>query len=208
MNARNYILTHSGVQAGYHDENGTPSIDDITLGLSRMPRFAGQGRVFYSVLDHSLFAASLVQTEAPAAFAAQLAVLLHDAHEAMTQDCPTPFKTVALREMQKAMDRKISAMVCLNHCDCLLSDHDALIKMYDLRALRAEALVIGPPSLMTPDDVTLHFGGAPEQGDVDNLRQYVSTMQDLTETKRRVFAALVEVLRTSRDDAGNRPGEG
>jgi hypothetical protein len=207
MKARNYVLTNSGAKAGYHDDTETPTLDDIALGLSRMPRFAGQGRIFYSVLDHSLFAAALVQEEAPVAWAAQLAVLLHDGHEALTQDCPTPFKTLALREMQKAMDRKISSLVCLNKCDCLFTDHDALVKMYDLRALRAEALVIGPPSLLTPEDVAFHFGGAPEARDVDLLRSYVETAPT-TDMKQRVFKALVEVLRNSRDEKGNRPGEG
>ena len=206
MRARNYVLTHSGVKAGYAADTGTPTIPDITLGLSRMPRFAGQGRMFYSVLDHSLFAAALIQQEAPTAFAAQLAVLLHDGHEALTQDCPSPFKSNVLKDMQRAMDKKISAAVCLNRCTCLFEDHDTLIHLYDKRTLLAEALVIGPPSLQTPEDVVFHFGGAPEAGDVETLRNYLKDVTP-TETKRSIFAALVDVLRYSRDEQGRRPGE-
>lgn len=207
MKKGTYIMMHSGTLAGWTAETDTPTLNDLILGMSRMPRFAGQTRIPYTVLDHSLFACAMAQDEAPGVYALQLAVLMHDAHEAMTGDVPTPFKDDKLREIQRVLDRKISSLVCLNQCDCLFTDHDALIKMYDLRALRAEALVIAAPALMTPELVAEHFGVAPEQKDVERLRGYVSDL-NTDEKKSRLFAAMVNVLRTSRDAQGNRPGEG
>jgi hypothetical protein len=202
-----YIMMHSGALVGWTGETETPTLGDLTLGMSRTPRFAGQTRVRWSVLDHSLFAASMAQQEAPLAYALQLAVLLHDAHEALTGDVPTPFKSDRLRGIQMGLDAKISSLVCLNKCGRLFTDHDALIKMYDLRALRAEALVVASPMLTTPELVAEHFGAAPEAADVENLKNYLTTFIP-RETKRSLFAALVEVLRHSRDPQGNRPGEG
>ena len=201
-----YIMMHSGALAGWTAETETPTLADLSLGMSRIPRFAGQTRVPWSVLDHSLFAASMAQRDAPLAYAAQLAVLMHDAHEALTGDVPTPFKSDHLRSVQRLLDAKISALVCLNKCDCLFTDHDALVKMYDLRALRAEALVVASPMLTTPLLVAEHFGGAPEQVDVDNLQNFLQH-NPATRIKRMLFASLVEVLRHSRDEQGRRPGE-
>jgi hypothetical protein len=206
MKAAPYILTHSGAQVGYLPQTDTPSIADISLGLSRMPRFAGQTRVPYTVLDHSLFVLDMVTADAPAAFTLQLAALLHDAHEAMTGDVPTPFKTAALRDMQDQLDARISELVCVSGWDCLFYAYQPLVKKYDTCALLAEALVIGPPSLRTPAHVAQHFGGTPDPRDVARLKQYMA--HDLSvEVKRSLFAAMVEVLRQTRNDDGRRPGD-
>lgn len=61
-------------------------INDIALGLSRQPRYSGQGAFFYSVAQHSIYAATLASDEA------KIYALLHDAPEAYTGDIPAPLK--------------------------------------------------------------------------------------------------------------------
>jgi hypothetical protein len=63
--------------------------NDLTLGgiaraLSRIPRFSGNCDRNYSVAEHSLFVASLV----PESY--RFEALMHDAHECITGDIPSP----------------------------------------------------------------------------------------------------------------------
>lgn len=101
-------LTYTGrnVKPG----NGVhPSLVDIAVGLSRQPRFAGQTRRWWSVLDHTLFGAALIRQDMAGYWAErlELAWLLHDAHEAITGDIPTPLKTDELRKTQELLDDAI-----------------------------------------------------------------------------------------------------
>lgn len=64
------------------------TIDDIALGLSRMPRFAGQTSQFYSVAQHSVLVAHYVPHHL------RLQALLHDATEAYLSDLPRPVKSL------------------------------------------------------------------------------------------------------------------
>lgn len=61
-------------------------IEDIAHALSMQPRFGGHLPVFYSVAQHSIEVAKLV--DGPL----QLAALLHDASEAYLIDVPRPVK--------------------------------------------------------------------------------------------------------------------
>lgn len=61
-------------------------INDIALALSRQPRYNGHGRFFYSVAQHSIYAAMLASKDA------KIYALMHDAHEAYTGDIPGPLK--------------------------------------------------------------------------------------------------------------------
>lgn len=61
-------------------------INDIALALSRQPRYGGHGKFFYSVAQHSIYAALVASPEA------KLVALMHDAHEAYTGDIPGPLK--------------------------------------------------------------------------------------------------------------------
>lgn len=166
-----YILTHSGQQVGLTE--GCPSIEDIAVGLARAPRFAGQGRSFWSVAHHALFVADLAFATAPAgtphwmSAPLELWALLHDAHEAVTGDVPTPFKTVALQELQRNLDRRILAGVAPGLAvDTIMRD---IVKLLDRRALLVEALRVGPPGLATVDDVKCHFGRRPVPRDVETF---------------------------------------
>lgn len=63
-------------------------IEDIALGLARQPRYAGQGKFFYSVGQHSVYAATQVSPDN------RIHALLHDAPEAYMGDVPGPLKAI------------------------------------------------------------------------------------------------------------------
>jgi hypothetical protein len=167
-----YILTNSGRKVG--PSIGAPSLDDIVLALSRQPRFGGHGRVFYSVLDHSLFVEELAATFGYVGKVVdsrfRLAALLHDAHEAMTGDIPSPFKTREIRHIQDGLDTRLLAEL-MPETPWLLQRYHITVKSLDTRALLAEALVVGPPALVTPEHVSQHFSREPLPKDVEMLEQ-------------------------------------
>jgi hypothetical protein len=84
-----------------------PALLDIAIGLSRQPRFAGQTKRWFSVLDHTLFGLELIKLGENHARGLQLAWLLHDAHEAITADVPTDVKGDDLRGAQDLLDQMI-----------------------------------------------------------------------------------------------------
>lgn len=67
------------------------NLEDVALGLSRMPRFAGQTKIPFSVAQHSLLVAELCPRH-------RMKALLHDAQEYLLCDIPTPAKE-AMREL-------------------------------------------------------------------------------------------------------------
>lgn len=191
-----YILTASGRKVG--PEFGAPSLDDITIALSRQPRFGGHGRIDnYSVLDHSLFVERLARSYT--LFTQRyrphlrLAALLHDAHEAMTADIPSPFKSDGMREVQRTLDERILAELMPETPKLFSRAHERISEL-DRRALYAEALVVGPPTLTTPELVLAHFGAAPLSNDVDVLRDMMEgiELRDRLAEFERLFAYLRE----------------
>lgn len=150
-------------------EGGHPSLTDIAVGLSRQPRFGGQTREWWSVLDHSLFCDELVKSQ-ESTRELRLAVLLHDAHEALTGDVPTPFKTPDFRAVQDDLDRRICGAFFPGGYD-RYAKLGTLVKNVDLRALRAEARQF----LNDENGVVPQVFGDPDPGDVTRLGYYRST---------------------------------
>lgn len=162
-----YILTASGREVSVANEV-VPSLGDIAQSLSRIPRFAGHGKLPWSVLDHTLFCYALSKQGAmPYAFPALgLAMLLHDAHEAVTGDIPTPVKTADMKSTQWALDLKIMDAYFPGGYDAYDFQH-AQVKKVDLQALLVEALLVGPRAITSASDVLFHFGGLPRQADIE-----------------------------------------
>lgn len=77
------------------------TIDDIATALSKLCRFNGQLREWYSVAEHSIHVAELVPNPQ------KLTALLHDASEAYLCDVPTPLKRL-LGDSYKAIEKRIS----------------------------------------------------------------------------------------------------
>ena len=163
------ILTYDGV---FVPRYGTtvPTLFAIGVALSRIPRFAGHTREEWTVLDHSLFVARLADDEiaTEATTYLPLCALLHDAHEAITSDVPTPFKNDDLRETQDVLDLEIARRYIPGGV-ATLRKLEPVLKELDYRALLAEALVYGPPMLAEPSIVKHYFGAEPVPSDVELL---------------------------------------
>jgi hypothetical protein len=158
MKPLDYVITYSGREVS--PSRGVPSIEDLALALSRQPRFGGMCRRHWTVVDHSLFAAMLAQRDGKEP-ELQLALLLHDAHE-WTGDIPTHFKTTEQRALQVLMDQAIQK----EYAPETYYEHWKEVKQYDIRALLAEAMVVGPPIFTTSTQVLEHFGNRPRLRDV------------------------------------------
>lgn len=67
------------------------AIEDVAAALSKLCRFGGHCRAFYSIAQHSIHVAELVEAEGQGPVAV-LRALLHDAAEAYLLDLPRPIK--------------------------------------------------------------------------------------------------------------------
>ena len=112
-------------------------IDDIAHALSLVCRFGGHTQVHYSVAQHSLLVARILEHRG-APVEAQLAGLLHDAHEAYIGDVPTPVKT-ALGSIWRDLEHEVEIVVrqALGIAQALV-DWEDLVKHADLVALATE----------------------------------------------------------------------
>lgn len=84
-----YIITYTGLK--FYFNNPTPDmvrLEDIAYSLSRLCRFTGHSYPFYSVAEHSMRVADLVQPKL------ELQALLHDATEAYVGDMSSPLKSL------------------------------------------------------------------------------------------------------------------
>ncbi len=132
--------------------NEHPSLVDIAVGMSRQPRFGGQTRIWWSVLDHSLYCDELLlaaQPKTPHGVTLglrrwRIGLLLHDAHEALTGDVPSPFKNDGLRDLQRNLDARIMGAFFPGGLGAYDRWHEHIAAI-DRRAMLAEAQVVGAP---------------------------------------------------------------
>lgn len=122
---------------------GQVCIEDVAAHLSRLPRFAGATQQPWCVAAHSLHCASLAEAEGfpPGA---QLAALMHDAHEAYCSDIPSPFKEAvfqrsgrlsALRTTENLLQSEVLAQLgALQY----LQAYAGQVKRWDLISLATE----------------------------------------------------------------------
>lgn len=84
------------------------AVEDIAAALSRLCRFGGHCRVFYSIAQHSVHVAELVQSRDPEA---TLWALLHDAAEAYLHDLPRPIKYARGMEFYREAEARLDAVL-------------------------------------------------------------------------------------------------
>lgn len=116
-------------------------IEDIAHALSLLCRFTGHVREFYSVAQHSVLVACLVEEQHPDL---ALAALLHDASEAYLVDVPRPIKPFldGYRIIEQAVSHVIAERFNVNplHLD------DQVVKGADRVLLRTEQRDLMPPA--------------------------------------------------------------
>lgn len=96
------IVTRSGAHLDLADPAPASIVRaDIAAGLSGACRFAAQTEVFYSVAQHAVMVADLVEVflneggdQAAPQTAGLIAALHHDSHEAFMSDIPAPLKKI------------------------------------------------------------------------------------------------------------------
>lgn len=114
---------------------------DIARALSRLDRFNGLSRRFYSVAEHSVNVANMARRagEPPAVVAA---CLMHDAAEAYLGDVVSPLKIMLpdYVELENLMAGAIAARFGL----CVQDDTWARVREYDLIALAHEKAALLP----------------------------------------------------------------
>jgi hypothetical protein len=175
------MLTHSGrlVTPG----SDIPSLSDMALGLLRTSRFSGQTRRWWSVLHHTLWLRDYVHSKGRDRELEQ-GILLHDAHEALTGDISTHFKTDDMRRLQEQLDRRILAQWFPGGYSRYLSYREQ-VKHWDRVALLSEAAVVGPPALEHWESpparelFALHFGSQPVAEAVTYLERWLELNGDL-----------------------------
>ncbi len=125
-----WITTYTGKKLHYL--NPLPEeidIKDIAHALSLNCRFGGHCKIFYSVAEHSVRVANLVETKY------KFRALLHDAAEAYIHDLPRPIK-MDLSDY-KTLEATLQDSIFLKFG--ISSDGDEEVKYADYRLLATEA---------------------------------------------------------------------
>lgn len=128
-------------------------LPDIAHHLAQINRYTGAARRPYSVAEHSLLVLEIVERMLPMDVHGKFAALMHDAHEAYTNDLSTPAKGQVgddWHNFEGRLERTVRSAFGL-HAAC--HRWAAQIKQADLIALateRAQLLPTGPGISLWP----------------------------------------------------------
>jgi hypothetical protein len=167
---------------------GAPTLEDIAIGLSRLPRFAGQTITPWTVAHHSVVCHEIaLKEECLPCF--QLDTLLHDAHECLTGDIPTSFKTPDMRALQHQLSRRLYDSLNLSW---LLPAEEIEMKAIDRRVLLAEAYVVAPKA--TYERISEETGRLVDWGDLVIVQGVLGEWATEAEIRYEYLARVKELL--------------
>ena len=137
-----YIETHSGrAFLPLEPDAGQIDIHDIAHALSHQCRFSGHTRVHYSVAEHCVRVAELLDKWG-CTREEQLWGLLHDASEAYLVDIPLPLKHTPAFSAYLVAERALMVAVC--HRFGLPIEQPEIVTVADRRLLATEARDLMP----------------------------------------------------------------
>lgn len=114
-----------------------PTIEELAHALALINRFNGHTSRPYSVAEHSLLVMHIARIEG-ASTAAQMAALLHDAHEAFVGDVSTPVKWAVGEAWQAFEHQQAATLQNTFGIRSAMVSHRASIRRWDLTALATE----------------------------------------------------------------------
>lgn len=142
-----WILTANGHSFDLQYGNQTQVvIADIAHALAQINRFTGHCRRPFSVAEHSLLVAEIVDRLLTHDIHARLAGLMHDAHEAYIGDLSSPAKSVvgdAWHVLEHRMERTVRSAFALHGA---AFTWQRVVKQADLIALATERQQLMPAS--------------------------------------------------------------
>jgi len=135
----NWIVTADGHEASLEfPVHADYDIERIAHSLAQIVRFNGHACRPYSVAEHSLLVLDIAQRHLKLDANAQMAALMHDAHEAFVGDVSTPMKELLGTQMRR-IELRHSHLMSLQfgfHVALTMNHHE--LKLADLLALRVE----------------------------------------------------------------------
>lgn len=138
------MKTFSGKNAPLPNNDEAPDTIDLVVHLGRTKRFGGWGNDKWTVLHHTMLGSLLWLRQYGAAGMHHF--LLHDAHEYITGDIPSPVKAFmgvdAVKALEGELDERIRSM--LSATAPVPSDAQR-VKLVDQAALIIEAFYFGTP---------------------------------------------------------------
>lgn len=194
------MMTLTGNYIGV--DAGMASLEDIALGLSRMPRFGGQTHFLWTVADHVVCATrylgnliALGMNLAGTTPMLPFHVLMHDWHEALTSDIPTTFKTSDMKALQRRLDARFYTAFGIWMPNSTEADY---IKQIDKQMLLAEAKVVTPATTYEKICEELHDIAMPIA--MQTIEEHIHDEVDA----RQEFLDLANSLRYTGGRNGNR----
>jgi hypothetical protein len=131
------IASYTGRLVGPHADS--PSLQDISVQLGRVCRYAGAGVKFWSVLLHSMVVADLIDQPELKIYG-----LLHDSTEGIVGDIPRGFKPAVITEVEDFMFDQILESFGLPK---MTPEIHRIVKFADNEALAGEVWTVGTSAL-------------------------------------------------------------
>lgn len=132
-------MTYSGIRCSPY--SGAPNLRDIAVQLCRLYRWAGAGRRPWTVGLHSIAVQRILAARGHNNYI-QLLGALHDAHEALTSDVPSPYKNPEFRRLQNEIQARIMFSLGLR---LPTTEEEVIVHQADHDAAVAETYLLYSP---------------------------------------------------------------